>query len=1366
MKLKQVFAGVLMAALAMGSLAAKAEIAAESEEGSLDLTIGDRVAKATEALVVDPVWGDVDAAELLIDGEESARTYSAASIDAWETAALEPGRYVVALEAGELVEQAAFWKLGEDWVVLDNETITENVTFESGKTYLVFGTNLIASGVTLTVTDGAKFFYDESAPAGFQTAGGSLNELPKRYKIADGLDPADETKFCQIVEKIHGCEDNPWAIGAEGEVVAWTNGTELVVAGAGTIGALDENAELAALLDGLTGLTIVDAGVTAGADAFAALAGDASVALTLPDGWQGEFPDEDGNWYGAMVELTALPFTIRNVVFAQRWPWNGMVDVAFDLTGSEGEQNLIVKVRDGETEIANFNTTVTIPVDGVANGVRVVWNAAAADLDASFRSNDITIEVTKTTLADGQLWEGGPIWSDCNIGGVKPGDYGDLVDGNAAAGAVTTALGAGWRLPTGDEITALIANSSTNWVTCENSEGNSVYGCLFTSKVDLSKSVFVPCAGTDRSDGKGRVEVGTDGYNWSSTLLGKKSAWYLRLMYDETAQTPVAVLGPGTRDNKMSVRAVRDAESPVKSIVKGMSVAGTVDLRANIALVEGETTVSNVMWSATAWGELDESFTTVGYTNLTTGATGEFGNLANIMGEGVKDVVLPQQDGDYMFTHTQGGFVSFATFTVTGYPLGCVTNPWEIGAGDDPASVTAVRDGDGIVVNPVRGVATREGLETIVDALGGTEFPVGLVSADGTATNELVLLVGSDGKGFPSLGEALASDADSFMLYEIAGPTVSLPAGLEGMTLVVSNLTDGVEIPASSSVPGGADYVLPYGASIAVYAVPAEDYELVDGTNPIMVDEVTFETTVDASVLPTAANLTAAKEVAKAAIDEALGEEPSEEVLALADAAKAAIDEAATLADIATAQQDGLDTIVVQQQAEAEAAAALAVAKDEAKTAVDEALGEEPSEEVLALAEAAKAAIDAAATLDDVATAQQDGLDAIAAQQQAEAEAAAALAAAKDEAKTTVEDALGEEPSEAVLALADAAKSAIDAAESQEALSAVLDDALTAIAAQLAADAKRKAEYLYPEGDGAFVAPKKATQYLGSFVTVDGKVNGTVLVKMTKPGNKTGLANIAATITTLDRKSLIFKAKKVDVAGSTDGVFVLAPVNVRAKEMGDLSIVISGDSLMGTLPDGQGVDAARNVFKDRKDPKCGRIAPFVGDWTLALDVDGGLLPLTMRVANSGSVRLSGKFASGKTFSASVNSVVGDGWICAPVAVVKASDGKNVEVAFAVAFREGTGTIEIVRSSNIELVAVGKPVSDKKTIKAKTVTVEGMGAPVKQSVNYTANTGKLTGSAQWKDGNKSVKAKLFGVEIDGVMYGNAVINKTSHPFTLQ
>ena len=348
------------------------EISALSNVFALDLTVGDRIAKTEETLVVDPAWGEASEAQVQIDGEGSVRTYSSASIDTWNTASLEPGRYALALTAGTDAEVAAFWKTGADWVVFDSSNITADVTFEAGKTYLFFGTNT-ADGATLTVQDGAKFFYDEGASAGFKAA--SVAELPKRYEIVDGVDPGDESKLFQIVEKLRGSEDNPWDIG-EG-VTAYTNGTEIVIGGEGAVEDLSEIP--AAVKDDIKAITIADATVTGAAeDVFA---GVNNVDLTLPDNWQGELP-KDGSWYGATgVELTRWPMAVKNVKVQQRYPWNGLVDVTYDVSG-EGPVKVTVQVTtNGVMAVENptmvGGTTFDLGSGGELKGQKVTWDAQA-----------------------------------------------------------------------------------------------------------------------------------------------------------------------------------------------------------------------------------------------------------------------------------------------------------------------------------------------------------------------------------------------------------------------------------------------------------------------------------------------------------------------------------------------------------------------------------------------------------------------------------------------------------------------------------------------------------------------------------------------------------------------------------------------------------------------------------------------------------------------------------------------------------------------------------------------------------------------------------------------------------------------------
>lgn len=77
---------------------------------------------------------------------------------------------------------------------------------------------------------------------------------------------------------------------------------------------------------------------------------------------------------------------------------------------------------------------------------------------------------------------------------------------------------------------------------------------------------------------------------------------------------------------------------------------------------------------------------------------------------------------------------------------------------------------------------------------------------------------------------------------------ITLPVGTPA-GYVVSNVTDGVAIDGDTSLPGGAEYELPFGAKIEIWAVPAEGFR-VTGENPYVIEEVTSDTTVELEDLP------------------------------------------------------------------------------------------------------------------------------------------------------------------------------------------------------------------------------------------------------------------------------------------------------------------------------------------------------------------------------------------------------------------------------------------------------------------------------------------------------------------------------------
>ena len=194
-----------------------------------------------------------------------------------------------------------------------------------------------------------------------------------------------------IAGKVLGSEEAPWTLG-EG-VTAWTNGTEFVISGAGEVADLSDVSSY--IKGGFTAITIEDATVTGAAPGV--FAGFVGVALSLPDGWQGELP-KGGVWYGATgVTMEKLPLAVRNVTFLQRYPWNGLVDVSCDLTGAGTVSLKVTTLTNDVTFIAKptitGETTIDLGDGCETNGVKLIWNAAA-DLPAGFKAGGVQVKVT------------------------------------------------------------------------------------------------------------------------------------------------------------------------------------------------------------------------------------------------------------------------------------------------------------------------------------------------------------------------------------------------------------------------------------------------------------------------------------------------------------------------------------------------------------------------------------------------------------------------------------------------------------------------------------------------------------------------------------------------------------------------------------------------------------------------------------------------------------------------------------------------------------------------------------------------------------------------------------------------------------
>ena len=91
--------------------------------------------------------------------------------------------------------------------------------------------------------------------------------------------------------------------------------------------------------------------------------------------------------------------TITDVSARQRWPWNGLVDVDFTISGASAGEAFAIDIdataASGATSLS-AKTYAAEPVAGPGPG-RVVWNLGADY--PNFRANDLLISVTATPLS-------------------------------------------------------------------------------------------------------------------------------------------------------------------------------------------------------------------------------------------------------------------------------------------------------------------------------------------------------------------------------------------------------------------------------------------------------------------------------------------------------------------------------------------------------------------------------------------------------------------------------------------------------------------------------------------------------------------------------------------------------------------------------------------------------------------------------------------------------------------------------------------------------------------------------------------------------------------------------------------------------
>ena len=290
---------------------------------------------------------------------------------------------------------------------------------------------------------------------------------------------------------------------------------------------------------------------------------------------------------------------------------DGKVSYTYTVSGDfEGkEYDLHIKVS-----AANGTKSAVVTHESVTAGTVNTNVDVKALLGKAYPHVTFFAELKKPQMGGVQLWAGGPIWAECNIGAESPEDpgyyfwWGDTVgyvrnagnnawvssqDGtttiefNAANqtarktydlsisalksggwigedskllptnDAARVQLKGDWRMPTDAEMMALHDNCDFHQTTT-----NGVVGFIVTGKAAgySSKSIFLPYAGYGL--GNTLYYVGTEGHVWSSVPYAINSNHYAWILSFSIVQGKPNLF-PYTNIDRycaMPIRAVRDAE--------------------------------------------------------------------------------------------------------------------------------------------------------------------------------------------------------------------------------------------------------------------------------------------------------------------------------------------------------------------------------------------------------------------------------------------------------------------------------------------------------------------------------------------------------------------------------------------------------------------------------------------------------------------------------------------------------------------------------------------------------------------------------------------------------------------------------------
>lgn len=292
----------------------------------------------------------------------------------------------------------------------------------------------------------------------------------------------------------------------------------------------------------------------------------------------------------AMCVMAGTANTVKVTKFHQPYPYSGKATIEYMVSGT------LPGYAFAEITLCTDDASATFTQKEIVSGENSCTIDFASSFGGALLLTNASFVVTIAEPGGVQLWENGPYWAECNVGATKPEEYGyhfwwgdtvgytntgsgwiSVKDGtsirfvnsskaastygkddsellsagytdstgnlSAAHDAATVHLGQPWRMPTNEEIDALLSNCTSTWITT-----NGVAGRIFIGKGDYAnRSIFLPAAGYGTDNNLGTPV--TRGVYWSSTpdSGNLKYAWFLNCESSYGKSTNYRYMGRSVR---------------------------------------------------------------------------------------------------------------------------------------------------------------------------------------------------------------------------------------------------------------------------------------------------------------------------------------------------------------------------------------------------------------------------------------------------------------------------------------------------------------------------------------------------------------------------------------------------------------------------------------------------------------------------------------------------------------------------------------------------------------------------------------------------------------------------------------------------